>query len=164
MKSLITCLIVSALLACAGLAHAQAHGSIELTTRATQPKTVTDADGHKRTTMVPAARVVPGTEVTYTITYHNIGTQPAGDVVVHDPVPPHMSYVAGSAQGANTTISYSIDGGGTWAGSLAGLTVKSADGSTRPATAADCTNVRWVVNDAVAPGDKGSVSFRAVLQ
>lgn len=152
------------MLALAGSAHAQSHGSIQLINAATQAKTVTSPDGAKKTTMVPVGRVTPGTEVTYTITYHNIGTKPVDSVVVHDPVPAHMSYVTGSAAGANTTISYSVDGGKTWADSLHKLQVKNTDGSTRVATAADCTNLRWVVNSQIAPGAKGSVSFRAKLQ
>lgn len=151
-------------LAMAGTAHAQSRGSIQLTNAATQAKTITGKDGVKKTVMVPVGRVTPGTEVTYTITYRNIGAKPVGNVVVHDPVPAHMNYVAGSAEGANTTIGYSVDGGKTWAASLDKLTVTDADGNTHVATAADCTNIRWVVNGQVAPGGKGSVSFRAKLQ
>jgi uncharacterized repeat protein (TIGR01451 family) len=143
---------------------APANGSIELQSIAQQQKVTVDKDGTKHIEMVPAARVVPGTEVLYTINYRNVGAKPADNVVVDDPVPAHMSYIADSAIGDNTTISYSVDGGKTWGSSLAQLSAKNADGSTRPATEKDCTNVRWVVNGKVAPGAKGSVSFRAVLQ
>lgn len=164
MKSLTLPLLLIATLAFAGTATAQSSGSIELTAKATQQKTVTAADGSKKTVMVPAARVVPGTVVTYTITYRNVGTQPAGDVVVQDPIPAHMNYVAGSVEGANTAIAFSVDGGKTWADSLDKLTIANADGSTRVANAADCTNIRWTVNGNVAPGASGKVVFRAVLQ
>lgn len=164
MKCLSIPLVLLGMLALAGTAHAQSRGSIELTNAATQAKTVTAADGTKTTTMVPVGRVTPGTEVTYTITYRNVGKKPVNSVVVHDPVPAHMNYVAASAEGANTTISYSVDGGKTWADSLDKLQVKNADGSTHVATAADCTTLRWVVNSQIAPGAKGSVSFRAKLQ
>jgi uncharacterized repeat protein (TIGR01451 family) len=157
-------LALLAALALTATAHAQSHGSIRLTATAMQAKTVTTANGTSKTTMVPAARVLPGTKVTYTITYHNIGKKPAGNVVVNDPVPAHMHYVAGSAQGTNTSISYSVDGGKTWADALAKLHVNNPDGSTRTADAGDCTNIRWVVNNKVAPGARGSVHFQAVLQ
>jgi uncharacterized repeat protein (TIGR01451 family) len=143
---------------------APASGSIELQTVAQQQKVTVDKDGTKHTEMVPAARVLPGTEVLYTVNYSNTGAKPANAVVVNDPVPVHMSYVAGSAMGDNTTISFSVDGGKTWASSLDTLTVKNPDNTTRPATEKDCTNIRWVVNGNVAAGGKGSVSFRAVLQ
>lgn len=139
-------------------------GSIELQAVAQQQKITVARDGTKHTEMVPAARVVPGTELLYTVNYRNVGSKPAGDVVVNDPIPAHMTYVAGSATGDNTTITYSIDGGKTWAAALEKLTVKNPDNTTRPATEKDCTNIRWVVNGMVAAGAKGSVSFRAVLQ
>jgi uncharacterized repeat protein (TIGR01451 family) len=164
MKSIRIPVLVFGLLAAFALQAAPASGSIELQSVATQQKVTVEKDGSKHTEMVPAARVVPGTEVTYTINYHNVGAKPADDVVINNPVPAHMDYVADSATGANTTISYSADGGKTWAGTLAQLSVKNADGSMRPATEKDCTHIRWVVNGKVAPGAKGSVSFRAVLQ
>lgn len=152
----------SALMALA--AQAAPQSGVELHTAATQEKTTVAADGSKHTEMVPAARVLPGTEVTYTITYHNTDKKPADSVVVNDPVPAHMDYVDGSAQGANTVIEYSVDGGKTWAGSLDKLSVKNADGTTRTAMAKDCTNLRWTVKGSVAGGASGTVSFRAVLQ
>ena len=164
MKSIRIPLLALGLLAVSALQAAPANGSIELQSVAQQQKVTVEKDGSKHVEMVPAARVVPGTEVTYTINYRNVGTKPAGDVVINNPVPEHMNYVADSAIGADTTISYSADSGKTWASALAQLSVKNADGSLRPATEKDCTDVRWVVNGKVAPGAKGSVSFRAVLQ
>lgn len=164
MKSIRIPLLLVGLLAAFALQAAPANGSIELQSVATQQKVTVEKDGSKHTEMVPAARVTPGTEVTYTVTYHNVGSKPAGDVVINNPVPEHMDYVADSATGANSTISYSADGGKSWAATLAQLSVKGADGSMRPATEKDCTHIRWVVNGKVAPGAKGSVSFRAVLQ
>lgn len=164
MKSIHIPLFLLGLLAASALQAAPANGSIELQSVAQQQKVTIEKDGSKHTEMVPAARVTPGTEVTYSVNYHNVGSKPAGDVVINNPVPQHMDYIADSATGANTTISYSADGGKTWAASLAQLSVKGADGSMRPATAKDCTHIRWVVNGKVAPGAKGSVSFRAVLQ
>lgn len=164
MKSIVTSLALLTLLGFAAVAQAQNQGSIQLINRATQAKTITDSNGNKKTVMVPVGRVVPGTVVTYTITYRNTGTQPVTGVVVRDPIPANMTYIAGSVEGEGTTISYSIDGGKTWADSLSALSVRLADGSTRSATATDLTALRWVVNAAVAPGDSGSVSFRAVLQ
>ena len=164
MKSIRIPVLVLALLSAFALQAAPANGSIELQSVATQQKVTVEKDGSKHTAMVPAARVTPGTEVTYSVNYRNVGSKPADDVVINNPVPEHMDYVADSATGDGTTISYSADGGKTWAAALAQLSVKGADGSMRPATEKDCTHIRWVVNGKVAPGAKGSVSFRAVLQ
>lgn len=164
MKSIRIPLLVLGLLAMSALQAAPASGSIELQSVAQQQKITIDKDGSKHAQMVPAARVTPGTEVTYSVNYHNVGSKPVGDVVINNPVPVHMDYIADSATGENTTISYSIDGGKSWANALSKLSVKGADGSVRPATAKDCTQIRWAINGKVAPGAKGSVSFRAVLQ
>lgn len=145
-------------------AQAAPQSGVELHTVATQAKVVTAADGSQHTEMVPAATVLPGTEITYTITYRNAGSKPADAVVVNDPIPAHMDYVDGSAQGTNTAIAYSVDHGKTWADALDKLSISNADGSSRTATARDCTDIRWTVQGAVAAGGEGSVSFRAVLQ
>ena len=60
--------------------------------------------------MVPADKVVPGTEVTWTVTASNICQKPAENVTFDNPVPPHMSYVANSATGPGADISFSLDG------------------------------------------------------
>lgn len=147
----------------AGAAYAAAAGSIELKTTAQQEKVVVAADGSRHTEIVPAARVLPGTEVIYTIRYRNIGSQPASNVVVDDPIPAHMHYVAGSAKGENTAISYSIDGK-TWAALPDELEIDNGNGTTRTGTARDVTRIRWAVGGELAPGAQGTVSFRAVLE
>jgi uncharacterized repeat protein (TIGR01451 family) len=153
------------LLSVAALAQAVTpSGSIELQAVAQQQKVTVDKDGTRHTAMVPAARVLPGTEVTYIINYTNVGTKPVESVVVNDPIPEHMTYVPGSVKGDNTTIAFSADGGKTWASSPSALTVTNPDGSTRPATPKDYTHIRWTVNGALAAGARGSVSFRATLQ
>src|SRR5690242_7108546 len=134
---LLACLLLTA-------AAALAAQSLELTTVAQQVKTTVDAKGVPHTQIVPLERALPGTEVVYTITYHNVGKQPAGDVVVSDPIPAHMNYMAGSAEGKDMEISFSIDGGKTW-GKPEELTVKNADGTLSQAQPKDYTNIRWVL-------------------
>jgi hypothetical protein len=82
---------------------------------------------------------------------------------VTDPIPADVTYVAGSVQGANTVATFSVDGGKTW-GTPAALTVKNADGSSRGAQPTDYTTIRWVIQGALTPGSKGSVSFHAVVK
>ena len=53
---------------------------------------VVNADGTTHTERVPAAKVVPGTEVIYVITYHNVGKQPATEVVITNPIPAELAY------------------------------------------------------------------------
>lgn len=58
--------------------------------------------------------VQPGDTITYTITYNNTGTDNATNVAIIDAVPTYSTYVTGSASGADTTITYSHDGGSTY--------------------------------------------------
>jgi uncharacterized repeat protein (TIGR01451 family) len=111
---------------------------------------------------VPIAKIVPGDQVIYTVSYENKGKQPADRVVVTDPIPPEVAYVDGSAFGPGTEIEFSVDGK-TW-GAPAALKVKGADGKERPAIAADYTHIRWKLAASVQPGQKGFVRFRAVLK
>lgn len=148
----------------AGAAYAAAGGSIELKTLAQQQKITVASDGTKHIEIVPAGRVLPGTEVIYTIRYRNVGKKAAGNIVVSDPIPQHMNYVADSATGKGTDISFSVDGGKHWASSPDKLEIDNGNGTTRIATAKDVTNIRWIVKGRLAPGANGSVGFHAVLQ
>ena len=110
----------------------------------------------------PATKVVPGTEVIYTITVSNLGDEPADSVVVTDPIPENTTYVDRSAFGAGTKITFSVDGGKSY--DLAGkLKVKDAAGNLRAATASDYTHIRWVLNFTLKPKDVAPVWFKARL-
>ncbi len=137
--------------------------SLELTTVVQEVKTTTDASGAQHSQVVPVEKALPGVELVYTITYHNTGKQPAGDVVVTDPIPEHMTYVPGSAEGDGMDISFSTDGGKTW-GQPADLKIKNADGTFSDAQAKDYTTIRWVLKARLAMGGTGTVSYHAVLQ
>lgn len=90
----------------------------------------------------------PGAILTYTVTYTSDGAVPARAVVLLDPVPPEVEYVAGSATGAGTAIEFSHDGGATFDGS----------------DVAPVTHIRWSLTAPLAPGDGGTVSFRARIR
>lgn len=138
-------------------------GSISLKSIAQQIKVTTDEKGVQHTTLVPAGKVLPGTEVVYTLEYVNVGKHPATNVVFTNPVPEHMVYVPDSAEGKGTDITFSIDGGKTW-GTPDQLETRDADGTTHTALPKDYNAVRWALKGALPPGAKGSVSFHAVLQ
>jgi uncharacterized repeat protein (TIGR01451 family) len=140
-----------------------APGQISLKTEAFVETQVTDADGTVRTVREPASAVFPGTEVIYVMSFTNVGTQAADDLVINDPVPSATRYKAGSAFGNSSVSEFSVDGG-TEYGRLGRLSVLGDDGKPRPATPSDVTHVRWLVNYTLKPGDTGSVGFRAVVE
>lgn len=143
------------------LGAAQAAGGLQLSNEVFQEIEVTGADGKPERQIVPAATVVPGTEVFYVITYRNAGDQPAEKVAITNPVPAGLEYVA--VRGPAPANQVSVDGGKQY-GALANLSVTGADGKPRPAQAADVTHVRWTLSSALPPGNGGVVSFKARLK
>ncbi len=87
----------------------------------------------------------PGDTVTYTISYHNIGTAFAQDVVITNPVPDNMYYVGGSATGANSEIT---------------LERKQVAAPQQ----GDVVSVKWVIKKRILPGEEGNVSMKAVVR
>ncbi len=142
-----------------GTAHAT--GALQLSNQVFQEIEVIGADGKPERQTVPAATVVPGTEVFYVITYRNTGDQPADKVAITNAMPAELEYVA--VLGPAPANQVSVDGGKQY-GALASLSVTGADGKPRPAQAADVTHVRWVLGTALPPGDGGKVSFKARLR
>jgi len=83
--------------------------------------------------------------------------------VIKNPVPEHMLYVEGSAEGKGTKIEFSVDKGRTF--EAAGkLMVPTPDGKKRRAAAADYTYIRWTIEKPLHKGANGSVSFRAKVK
>ncbi len=142
---------------------AQPKGNIELKAVAEVEMEVINAKGEKELKRVPAARVVPGDFVIYTIYYANVGKEPADKVVITNPIPEHMRFEDGSASGEGTRITFSVDGGKRYDVPV-NLTIVGADGKKRPAKGSDYTHIRWTLQKSLTPEEKGLVSFRAQLE
>ncbi len=111
----------------------------------------------------PTGDQAPGTVLTYTTSYKNLGNAAITNVVIYDAVPAYTTYASGSAGGTvpagQLLYSYSTDGGITW----------SAWSTSSPA-ASGITNLRWGLDlnsdgsidgsDALASGASGTVSFK----
>jgi len=141
-------------------AFAQDKGCIVLKSVAEVEQPVVDAKGEKTTKLVPAGKVVPGVEVIWTVTANNVCKQPSDTVTINNAVPEHMTYVANSAVGPGTDISYSLDG--KTFGTPEQLTVK-ADGAQRQARSDEYRHIRWVFKNSLQPGAQAFARFRAVL-
>ena len=87
----------------------------------------------------------PGDTITYTITYHNIGTSPAQDVVISNPIPALTTYVDNSA-----------------AGDKAEVTIDRK--KVAPPQQGEVTGVNWKVTKRINPGEEGTVFFKAVVR
>jgi uncharacterized repeat protein (TIGR01451 family) len=160
--------VLSAALLAAGLctgapalAQTAERGCIELKTVAELQEAYVDERGNAATRLVPAAKVLPGDEVVWTIVANNVCTAPAGDVAITNPVPKHMRYVGSSAFGPGSNIEFSLDGA-TFAAPEA-LTVAEADGSKRPARAEEYSHIRWVLPRPIGPSESLIVRYRAAV-
>jgi uncharacterized repeat protein (TIGR01451 family) len=155
--------LLAAALGGAGTALAQTaeRGCIELKTVAEVQQAYVDERGNPATRLVPAAKVVPGDEVVWTIVANNVCTTPAGDVAITNPVPQHMRYVGSSAFGPGASIVFSLDGS-TFAAPDA-LVVAGADGSRRPARADEYSAIRWVLPRPMGPSESLTVRYRATV-
>jgi uncharacterized repeat protein (TIGR01451 family) len=138
-------------------------GSIELRARAEKRVLLQAADGTSQETFVPAAKVLPGDVVAYTIEARNVSQDSADRVVITDPIPSEMQYLDGSAVAAGAELLFSVDGGFRF-DVPEKLTVANEDGSRRPAVASDYTHVRWVFAAPLAPAKQRSVRFLARLE
>jgi uncharacterized repeat protein (TIGR01451 family) len=156
---------VAAILACSFGSQAFAQSTtkdcaVTLKTTAEVEQEVVDAKGEKTKQLVPVQKVVPGKEVVWTITANNPCKKPSENVTINNAVPEHMTYVAGSAFGAGSDISYSVDG--KTFGSPDQLTVNES-GAQRKARAEDYRHIRWVFKSPLQPGASAIARFRAVL-
>lgn len=157
--------ILSLLLLFALPLQAAEKGAIELKSTAEVEIAVKNDQGVVELKRVPAAstKVVPGDTVIFTNYYKNLGEKPAEGVVLGNPVPEHMVYITGSAEGQGARIEFSIDRGKRF-GLPETLKVKEKNGEERLATAAEYTHIRWTLTGAIAKGEGGSVSFRAKVK
>ena len=121
------------------------------------------AQGSVEKKRIPADKAAPGAEVIYTTTFTNQGGKAAGNIVINNPVPANTTYAGGSAFGDNTTITYSADGGKTYAAPEK-LIIKTPEGRERPALPGDYTHIRWAYKGELAPGKTGSAGFRVLVK
>ena len=116
--------------------------------------------GHDTTKLATADRVVSGDAVIYTLEIRNVGPTTVHRPVVTYAVPEHMIYVADSAVGPGTEVTYSIDNGQSF-DAPESLRSKGADGESSLAKATAYTHIRWQLNHALKANSVAFVRFRA---
>jgi len=127
-----------------------------------QEQTKVSPSGEKVKEWVKASKVVPGTVIRYVNTLDNSGDKPATKLVVNNPVPENMEYVANttSCQGS-CVISYSVDGGKTYKQPEELFLGLGED--KHLAKASEYTNIRWVVAKLDAK-TQSAVEYKARLK
>jgi len=161
-SAVITGFIAVLLIAAPVLVQA-AKGHIEIRNEVRKVETFLNKKGVRQQREVEAKKVTPGDELLYTIYFKNTSKEAASNIVINNPVPKNMIYKNGSAFGSGTDITFSVDGGKTFA-KAGKLKVKSKSGKLRSAKAGDYTDIRWIFKPKLNPGDQGTVQFRANLK
>lgn len=121
-----------------------------------------DENGNEVRTYALAEEVAPGDEVRYSLAYTNSGDAAADAVSLVMPVPSAVTYIETSATGRADELTFSSDGGKTFATRAALKT--SGEDQERFATSADITHIKWAFSNPIAPAASGTVSFSAVLK
>jgi uncharacterized repeat protein (TIGR01451 family) len=142
-------------------AMAQEQGHLNVQTVVQKEEVTVSPTGETERRLVPAATVVPGDDVIYTITFTNTSDETADNIVITNPLAGELTYVEGSAFGPGTIIEFSVDGGINYA-ARSDLTV-TEDGEVRPARPGDFTHIRWVMQNELQAGAQGLARFRARL-
>ncbi len=116
------------------------------TDNATDVTTIVAGNLELTKSVSPSGNQAPGTDLTYTVDYRNLGTGDLTAIVVYDAVPAWTQFQVGSATPGTApasisaiTIEYSNDSGATWAYAPA-----SGGGGAPAGYDANVTNVRWV--------------------
>ena len=119
--------------------------------------------GRAAVELVPADRVVPGDRVIYTLEVRNTAATALDAPSFTYPIPEHMRYIADSAVGPGAQVSYSVDGGHTFA-RAEDLKMKGPDGKLRAAVAADYTDIRWQMKNSLKANSVAFVRFRTLVK
>lgn len=108
------------------------------------------------------SEVLPGDVLRYTIVFQNTSTQDvaAGSVVITNPLPDQTRYVEGSAAGARTEVTFSVDGENFAAPEAL---VVGEGAVARAADAADYRAIRWTYQPLLAAGESSEVSFELLI-
>jgi len=160
MKAILKLTLVASVLF-TGIGNAQESGHLNVRTVVQKEEVIVNDAGETERRLVAADAVVPGDDVVYTITFTNISSENAENVVITNPISNDLTYVTGSAIGPGTVIEFSVDGGQTF-GQADELLV-GTNGGQRPAGADDFTHVRWTMENELAAGAQGMARFRARL-
>ena len=161
LKSVLAAAVLAASLLALAVPAAAQQQHLDVRTSAQKEQVTTNGAGETETRLVPAATVVPGEKVVYTITFRNVSDETAENVVITNPIAAELTFVDGSATTAGADVQFSVDGGASF-GNRADLLVDEG-GAQRPAEAKDFTHIRWVMQEELAAGAQGVVRFAAVL-
>jgi uncharacterized repeat protein (TIGR01451 family) len=116
----------------------------------------------------PTGSQLPGTDLTYTVTFTNSGGAAASSFVISDAVPANTDFKVGSVvntlgtTGLTVVVAYSNNGGSTWT-----YTPASGGGGAAAGYDRNVTHVRWTFSGSLSqtsPNNTGNVKFVARIR
>ncbi len=140
-------------------AAAVAADNVSLTSKVLVERVKTGPDGKPVTVREEPGIVTPGDKLVVVLSYTNKGSEPATGFTLTNPIPASVAFTGTE----DSSAALSVDGGKSW-GPLASLKVTAADGTSRPAVAADVTHIRWSLRQPIPAGSGGELSFRGVVE
>ncbi len=146
-----------------------ATGQVTLATdNATDVTTIVAGNLSLTKSVSPLGDQVPGTDLSYTVDYQNLGTDAVTTIVIYDAIPAWTQFQVGSALSGTApasitsiTIEYSDNNGATWV-----YAPVSGGGGAPAGYDASVTNVRWVFAGNLLAGGSSitGVGFTARIQ
>jgi|TARA_B110000902_G_C14153903_1_gene530626 uncharacterized repeat protein (TIGR01451 family) len=155
-------LVITTFVFATSLASAQGDSPVSFANIAQKQVISVSQNGAETTSFTDVGIVVPGDSIVYTSTFTNISSEVVSSIVVNNPVPDNTKYVRFTAQGENTTVTFSIDSGNAFS-APAGLTVTEANGVARAAKPEEYTDIRWIYQGELLPGQSSSVNFKVTI-
>lgn len=138
---------------------------LEVTVAVQQEVVHVDAAGRTQVKLEPVKSVKPGDVLVYRLRATNLGLAPARDAQIDDPIPVGTVLLPESLAEAKS-VRASLDGGKTWQAFPATVARKRDDGQIErvPAPANAYTHLRWVLEEALPPGESTEVGFKVTVQ
>ncbi|NQV40975.1 MAG: DUF11 domain-containing protein [Candidatus Marinimicrobia bacterium] len=107
----------------------------------------------------------PGDTIRYMLTASNIGDGLMKNPEIIDPIPAGVTYVAKSALGENTKITFSMNEGSTYMAWPPFYTVRNSKGILvkREATPEMISHIKWNISNDLTPGAASTMEFLVVV-
>ena len=107
----------------------------------------------------------PGDTLQYVLTASNIGDGLMKNPEIVDPIPAGVTFVAESAKGEDTEITFSMNQGSTYMAWPPFYTVRNSKGILvkREATPDMISHIKWTISKDLTPGETSTMEFLVVV-
>lgn len=128
---------------------------VKLVLSAEKQVVTTNAEGEKEMAweaLEGNVTVRPGDVLRYTLVSENAGDKPASELAINQPIPNQTAFVLDSARANGAKLTYSIDGGQTYAEQpMVEATQPDGTVAMEPAPAEAYTHIQWDYSESLKP-------------